>query len=179
MFGDRPGTNWFYLFVRDPFAMGCLLLVSLVPTVAFGWALAVDRWIEECGIAGTAQLTWSQTHNDVHSHNDSFMVDYRFTPAASGQSYRPYWPYRLLQVRLPEDAFYRARNTKQVAVRYLPDHPVYNRPVECTTSAGVLALFVFSLTANVVLASGVLLAVHARQESRRRRREQQQIAAAA
>lgn len=179
MFGDKPGTNWFHILINDPVAMACLFWLSLIPTLGLGWAVGVDRWIESQGVNGIARLTWHQRHFDVHEHNESYMVDYEFSPPESLSTLRPYWPYRALQVRVPKADYNQATAVKQVAVKYLPDYPEYNRPVRCTTSAGLVALLAFSTIVNVMLGGGVALAVHLRRERRKMRHSYQAVGAAA
>ena len=155
--------EWLFLLLRDPFALLVLLLIVLIPTAFFGWALYVDYQIGSQGVSVNADVTWQMVYNnDPDSLNHEYGVKYKFSPDGGGKKYSASGIYKYLLVTVPKEDYYRAQRTKKLEVLYLRDHPQLNRPKNCHTvhKIGVFLLLFFGASLSLLI--GVLVAAHYR-----------------
>jgi len=172
--------EFFFLLLRDPIALLLLLVVTLVPTGFFGWGLYVDNQIGSEGVTVNARVTWQEDHCDMGSRGSrgshEYEVNYEFSPSGSQERHTAFWLHNFLMTSVPKEVFDQARETKQIAIQYVPSRPELNRPPDCGATDKLLIFFFLCLGVNLMVTTGVVLAAVYRRMPTRSVQHQDQFA---
>jgi len=154
--------EFFFLLLRDPIALLLLLAVTLLPTGFFGWGLYIDHRIGSEGVTIDARVTGQREHYSSRSRGrlrgHEYEVNYEFSPPGSQEKHTAFWLHNFLMTSVPKEVFDRARQTKAIAIEYVPSNPRLNRPPNCRATDKLLVFFFISLGLNVMVAIGVVFA---------------------
>jgi len=155
------GHDFFFLLLRDPIALLLLLMLTLVPTGFFGWALYVEHQILTEGVTVDAQVTWQMDHydNGPRTSRHEYEVNYKFSPPGVQGSLAAFWLHDLLMTSVPKEVFDEARQTKKIAIQYIPSRPEWNRPPNCGATDKIFVFFFVCLGVNLMVVIGVICAI--------------------